>query len=275
MISSHNYYNLSILLYESLFSNSNLSLSDIEYYYCDYNYFDRFSTNSVVIPKTDITANAINKKLDFELIEPRLAIKFKGDEHIYKLALSTYGINANVIEYDENNDNVEYLNDNFILIKSKDFIKPNYVHKLKHYSNVFWDKLKEENKDNTTIKNLINIIEKTNKNMLALIDENIELKNKVENLDIQLNENEIKLDKLFNNFYLHKHSSNFNSNLNGTVYLLPTDSNSEEDSISLFFKHYNRNNTEKNNCNNLNMFDYEKINKLREEYIKAKKNNQN
>ena len=54
-----------------------------------------------------------------------------------------------------------------------------------------------------------------------------------------------------------------------------TDSNSEEDSISLFFKHYNRNNTEKNNCNNLNMFDYEKINKLREEYIKAKKNNQN
>ena len=111
--------------------------------------------------------------------------------------------------------------------------------------------------------------------MLALIDENIELKNKVENLDIQLNENEIKLDKLFNNFYLHKHSSNFNSNLNGAVYLLPTDSNSEEDSISLFFKHYNRNNTEKNNCNNLNMFDYEKINKLREEYIKAKKNNQN
>ena len=184
------------------FSNSNLSLSDIEYYYCDYNYFDRFSTNSVVFPQTDITANAINKKLDFELIEPRLAIKFKGDEHIYKLALSTYGINANVIEYDENNDNVEYLNDNFILIKSKDFIKPNYVHKLKHYSNVFWDKLKEENKDNTTIKNLINIIEKTNKNMLALIDENIELKNKVENLDIQLNENEIKLDKLFNNFYL-------------------------------------------------------------------------
>ncbi len=275
VISSHNYYNLSILLSESLFSNSNLSLSDIEYYYCDYNYFDRFSTNSVVFPQTDITANAINKKLDFELIEPRLAIKFKGDEHIYKLALSTYGINANVIEYDENNDNVEYLNDNFILIKSKDFIKPNYVHKLKHYSNVFWDKLKEENKDNTTIKNLINIIEKTNKNMLALIDENIELKNKVENLDIQLNENEIKLDKLFNNFYLHKHSSNFNSNLNGAVYLLPTDSNSEEDSISLFFKHYNRNNTEKNNCNNLNMFDYEKINKLREEYIKAKKNNQN
>ena len=52
-----------------------------------------------------INAHDLNKKLEFDIVEPRLAIKFKGDQYIYKLALSTYGINANIIEYDESKKN--------------------------------------------------------------------------------------------------------------------------------------------------------------------------
>ena len=150
-----------------------------------YNYFDRHSNNLTDFNGHNITPIAVNKKLNFEHIEPRLAIKFKGDEYIYKLALSTYGANANVIEYSENlnNNNVEYLNDSFTLIKSKNYTKPNSVYKLRHYSNVFWDKLKEENKDNSKILALINVFENTNKNVALLLDENIELKEKIENLE--------------------------------------------------------------------------------------------
>ena len=78
-----------------------------------------------------INAHDLNKKLEFDIVEPRLAIKFKGDQYIYKLALSTYGINANIIEYDESkkngNENVDFLNDLFTLIKCQSYEKPNEV----------------------------------------------------------------------------------------------------------------------------------------------------
>ena len=274
-ITPHSYYNLSILLSEKLFSNFDLELSNIEYYYFDYSYFDRSNNNSINTNGIQLTANAINKKLGFELIEPRLAIKFKGDEYIYKLALSTYGINANVIEYseniDNNNSNIEYLNDSFVLIKSKNYTKPNSVHKLRHYSNVFWDKLKEDNKDNSKIMSLINIFESNNKNLNQLLDENIELKEKIENLENALDKNNEIMNHLINHCMNHQHllQTNF-GNIVGIdkPFLFSTN---PSQSLPINYLNYQTN----ANTNSLTIFDYEKINKLREEYVKSKKTSQN
>ena len=178
------------------------------------------------------------------------------------------------------NNNVEYLNDNFTLIKSKNYAKPNSVYKLRHYSNVFWDKLKEENKDNSKILTLINVHENTNRSVTQLFDENIELKEKIENLEkaaekTQKSLNEINdlLEKITSQFNTHKHYlDTFNSNIIGV-------GNISTQNLPLYsFRHFN-------NIiplapafspnNSLTIFDHEKINDLREGYLKIKKTSQN
>ena len=267
-ITPHSYYNLSILLSENLFSTFNLDLSNVEYFYCDYNYFDIYSNNFIGINSHKITANSVNKKLNFEHIEPRLAIKFKGDEYIYKLALSNYGANANVIEYSENlNNNVEYLNDNFTLIKSKNYTKPNSVYKLRHYSNVFWDKLKEENKDNSKILALINVFENTNKNVALLLDENIELKEKIENLENKFVNYANYLEEFTEAFLNHEHS--FKTFFDKITGIGKPEFNNQNKNNSLSFGSHAP------DFNKLSIFDHEQVNKLREECLKIKKTSQN
>lgn len=274
-ITANNYYNLSILLSEELFSEFDLDLSNVEYYYCDYTYFDQFNDGNCF---NGFNAYGINKKLGFDLIEPRLAIKFKGDKNIYKLALSTYGINANVIEYDHSQktqaNNVDFLNNNFTLIKSENYTKPHNVHKLKYYANVFWDKLKEENKDNSTISTLISIIENNNKNLTSLLDENIELGEKIENLEIKLEKNQEQisqyqqqLTQITHNFNSHKHNLVFNyqnliigvGNIDSPP-IIPIQRDTEVSWIPSIMPNFSSDET-------ITIFDFEQIQALKVKYI--------
>lgn len=295
-INAHNYYNLSILLSEKLFSEQNLSLSDVEYYYYDYGYFDRTKFSSSIeevngqksnVP-ISINAHDLNKKLEFDIVEPRLAIKFKGDQYIYKLALSTYGINANIIEYDESkkngNENVDFLNDLFTLIKCQSYEKPNEVYKLKYYSNTLWDKIREENKDNSKILNLINIFENTNKGVTQIFDENIELKERIRVLEKEAEEtkkslNEINslLEKITTVFNHHEHNLKYNRFTNAFEGI----GNISTEQLPLYhlrFIYKNNVITPQQsyyNTSNTTIFDYEELIKLRKKYVKDNKTSQN
>ncbi len=293
-INANNYYKLSIIFSEKLFSEYNLNLDDIEYYYYDYGYFDRSKFENKTTEKNsqdystpiEINANELNKKLGFELIEPRMAIKFKRDNHIYKLALSTYGINANIIEYDESKINqkndIEFLDDLFTLIKCNNFEKPDNVFKLDFSHNIFWDKLKKENDGNTEIKSLINLFENIDKKMNTVIDENLELKDKINLLESEVKTNsktirEINnlLEKLISTFDKHEHHFKYNpfsEEIIGGIRM-------SQYSLSMYRlfmsikDNPNYSNTIISNSNSsITIFDYELIKKLKEDYIKLKMN---
>ncbi len=288
-INANNYYKLSIIFSEKLFSEYNLNLDDIEYYYYDYEYFDRSKFENktdekkgqTLSTRIKINANELNKKLGFELVEPRMAIKFKRDNHIYKLALSTYGINANIIEYYESQNNqkndIEFLDELFTLIKCNNFEKPQNVFKLNYFPNIFWNKLKEENKDNTKIMSLIHKFENIDKKIDTVIEENIELKEKINSLENEVQTNSKTIEEI--NFYINKITYNFNNHKHHTYYnrflreievdtisTTPLSEENVESKLNFNFS-YNGHSRRK-----ITIFDYEKIKKLKESYIKIKMN---
>ncbi len=144
---------------------------------------------------------------------------------------------------------------------------------------------------------LIDIIESTNKNLLSLFDENIELKNKIENLEKQIKKNNESLEvelkktnenletelkksndlvkKLEGDFTRHKHfiKEYPNSYSVEDIYIPQSFSINSFGSFgkSLFGSNKFKNDSQPYS-NNLTVFDFGKIQKLKAEYLKEIKN---
>lgn len=136
---------------ETFLNSHNISLNNIDYYYLDY-YKDY-----------DITKE-INKQYGFELVEPTIVIKCIDKPNLYKLAISSYGINMNIIEESEgkNKENAicRKITDNFMLIETneiKENVKKLHFTKIDNYSNNF-EQLKEKYNNQEFITEIIDIL---------------------------------------------------------------------------------------------------------------------
>ncbi len=175
---------------ESLLNSHNISIDNIEYYYLDYykNY--------------DITKE-INSQYGFELIEPTIVIKCSNSQNLYKLAISSYGINMNILEVHESvtKDNItcKTLTENFMLIETneiKEDVKRLYVKKFSKSSmNIFKD-LKEKHKKQPFVLDIIDIIIAEQEKSSILSDTIRNLENKLEIQNTQLTENQENIEKL-------------------------------------------------------------------------------
>ena len=175
---------------ETLLKSHNISIDNIEYYYLDY-YKDY-----------DITKE-INKQYGFELVEPTIVIKCTDRPTVYKLAISSYGINMNILEVHESKtkDNItcKNLTENFMLIETneiKENVKKLYVKKFAKSSISTFKDLKEKYKKQSSISDIIDILISEHENHLNLSSTIRNLENKLEIQSTQLIENQENIEKL-------------------------------------------------------------------------------
>lgn len=175
---------------ETLLKSNNIHIDTIEYYYLDYykNY--------------DITRE-INDEYGFELIEPTIAIKCTGNPNVYKLAVSSYGINMNILEVHEsktkNNVTCRNLTENFMLIETneiKDNIEKLHIKKFKQPSINSLEELKEKYKKQPFMIDILNFLMVEQQNKLNLSNTIKTLENKIEIQNSKLSENQEVLTKL-------------------------------------------------------------------------------
>ncbi len=182
--------NFIINISKSLLESHNIRLENIDYYYLDY-YKDYAITKE------------INKQYGFEIIEPTIVIKCTGKPHLYKLALSSYGISMNILEVSEgkNKKNVvcRKLTDDFVLIETneiKDNIKKlNFKIITKPVSNSV-EQLKEKYKDQPFVTDIIDILTVNQENQFNLSNLIKSFENKIEIQNNQLLENKNIIKKL-------------------------------------------------------------------------------
>ncbi len=175
---------------ETFLKSHDISIDNIDYYYLDYykNY--------------DITEQ-INTQYGFELIEPTIVIKCSNKPNVYKLAVSSYGLNMNVLEVHENkkknNLSCRSLTENFMLIETneiKENVKKLYVKKFAKSSlNTFKD-LAEKYKDEPSLLDIIGVIVAENKKNSILSNNIRNLENIISMQSKQLIINQKKIKKL-------------------------------------------------------------------------------
>ena len=175
---------------ETFLKSHDISIDNIDYYYLDYykNY--------------DITEQ-INTQYGFELIEPTIVIKCSNKPNVYKLAVSSYGLNMNVLEVHENkkknNLSCRSLTENFMLIETneiKENVKKLYVKKFAKSSlNTFKD-LAEKYKDEPSLLDIIEVIVAENKKNSILSNNIRNLENIISMQSKQLIINQKKIKKL-------------------------------------------------------------------------------
>lgn len=175
---------------ETFLKSHDISIDNIDYYYLDYykNY--------------DITEQ-INTQYGFELIEPTIVIKCSNKPNVYKLAVSSYGLNMNVLEVHENkkknNLSCRSLTENFMLIETneiKENVKKLYVKKFAKSSlNTFKD-LAEKYKDEPSLLDIIGVIVAENKKNSILSGNIRNLENTISMQNKQLIINQKKIKKL-------------------------------------------------------------------------------
>lgn len=143
--------NFTLNISETFLNSHCIFLDDVDYYYLDF-YKDYSLTKE------------INKQYDFKLVEPTIVIKCIGSSKVYKLAMSSYGINMNILEVSEGKtkDNVicRNLTENFMLIETtevKDNIEKLYFKKLTKSTNTF-EKLKEVYKNKKFMSDIIDLL---------------------------------------------------------------------------------------------------------------------
>lgn len=236
--------NFTLNISETFLNSHNISLDDIDYYYLDF-YKDYSLTKE------------INRQYDFELIEPTIVIKCIGSSKVYKLAMSAYGINMNILEVSEGKtkDNVicRNLTENFMLIETteiKENIKKLYFKKLTKPTNDF-EKLKEKYKDEEFMSDIIALLVLEQEKQKSF-SKNIKiLEKQIENQESKIIENNKLIQKMnsvieikdaltlipqfdivnesitFKNF-LHNHQTNFignqTINISNKLYILGNNS---------------------------------------------------
>ena len=175
---------------ETFLKSHNISIDNIEYYYLDY-YKDY-----------DVTKE-INTQYGFVLIEPTIVIKCSNNPKVYKLAISSYGINMNILEVSENkkkkNTSCKNLTENFMLIETdeiKDNVKKLYVKRFTKSSIRILKDLKEKHKEQPFMLDIIDIIvaEQEKNSMLSNTIKNLE--NKIDIQNKKTDENQNKLSKM-------------------------------------------------------------------------------
>lgn len=175
---------------ESLLKSHNILIDDIEYYYLDY-YKDY-----------DITKE-INKQYGFELIEPTIVIKCSNNPNVYKLAVSNYGINMNIIEVKESisKDNVTCTNltENFMLIETNEIkrdAKKLYIKKSNKSSLGILKELQEKHKQQEPILDIINILMIEQERSLNLSNTIKNLENRIDIQNIETIKNQYKINQM-------------------------------------------------------------------------------
>lgn len=182
--------NFIINISKKFLESHNIRLENIDYYYLDY-YKDYTITNE------------INKQYDFEMIEPTIVIKCTGKPHLYKLAVSSYGISMNILEVSEgkNKKNVvcRKLTDDFVLIETneiKDNIKKLNLKIITKPASNTVEQLKEKYKDQPFVTDIIDILTVNQENQFNLSNLIKSFENKIEIQNNQLLENKNIIKKL-------------------------------------------------------------------------------
>ena len=182
--------NFIINISKKILESHNIRLENIDYYYLDY-YKDYAITKE------------INKQYGFEMIEPTIVIKCTGKPHLYKLAVSSYGISMNILEVSEgkNKKNVvcRKLTDDFVLIETneiKDNIKKLNLKIITKPASNTVEQLKEKYKDQPFVTDIIDILTVNQENQFNLSNLIKSFENKIEIQNNQLLENKNIIKKL-------------------------------------------------------------------------------